>query len=309
MDTLIQLISDYGLWVVFVAVLLDQGGIPVPAWPPLVVASALAVENGEALWPIVLVATAAAVLADALWYAGGRRFGAQLIRLMCRLSLSPDTCVASTRGIYARWGAPSLVVAKFIPGFAAIGTTLAGQNRTPLARFALYDGLGAALWAGTAVALGAVFHAAISEVLATLESYGRYGLLAVLGALVLFVAWKAARRQLLLRQVRMARISVAELRQLFDEGQAPVVLDVRPHEHRLASGWIPGSIHAASVAELVLAPAQQVVVYCDCPNEISAARVAQELQRRGFRDVRPLFGGLDAWRSLGLPLDVAEVSR
>lgn len=93
MQMLLDLIANYGLLVVFVAVFLDQGGLPVPAFPPLIVASALAVDQGESLLPIVLVATLAAVLADSLWFAGGRRFGVRLLRLMCRLSLSPDSCV------------------------------------------------------------------------------------------------------------------------------------------------------------------------------------------------------------------------
>jgi len=164
MDTLLHLLEHYGLWVVFIAVLLDQGGLPVPAFPPIMVASALAVEAQQPVWPIVLVATVAALLADGAWYAGGRRFGTHLVRLMCRLSLSPDSCVASTRDTYARWGAPSLVVAKFIPGFAALATTLAGQTGTGLVRFAFYDGLGAALWALVAVGTGALFHDAVNEV-------------------------------------------------------------------------------------------------------------------------------------------------
>ena len=304
MELLLQLIAEHGLWFVFVAVLLDQGGLPVPAWPPLVVASALAAEAGNPLWPILLVATVAALLADALWYWGGRRFGGGLIRLMCRLSLSPDSCVASTRDTYTRWGAPSLVVAKFVPGFAAIGTTLAGSSRTPLARFALFDGIGAALWAGVAVALGATFHDAIRDVLAALESFGRHGLAAVLGALAVFVAWKAVRRQVLLRQTRMARITVEELQALLDQNQAPLILDVRAPALRNASGWIPGTIPAPPLDELDLTGHGEVVVYCDCPNEVSAARVAAEVRRRGSRRVRPLAGGLAAWRAHGLPVSL-----
>ena len=97
METLIHLIENYGLWFVFVAVLLDQGGIPLPAYPPIILTSAMTAEAGGSLWPIILVAALAALLADTLWYAGGRRFGAQLIRLMCRLSLSPDSCVGMQR--------------------------------------------------------------------------------------------------------------------------------------------------------------------------------------------------------------------
>ena len=302
MDALLHLIQHYGLWVVFIAVLLDQGGLPVPAFPPIIVASAMAVETQQPLWPIVLVAALAALLADSLWYAGGRRFGAHLVRMMCRMSLSPDSCVASTRDTYARWGAPSLVVAKFIPGFAALATTLAGQTRTGLARFALYDGLGTALWALVAVGTGALFHDAVNDVLAQLESLGHVGVLVLLTATVLFIAYKAWKRQRFIRLIRMARISVPELQQLFDDGATPLVLDVRPSAQRQASGWIPGAVLATHVGELDMEPQHEVIVYCDYPNEASAAKLAGELKQRGFKRVRPLAGGFEAWHAHGMPV-------
>ena len=97
MDSLLHLIAVYGLVVVFVTVLLDQGGIPVPAYPAIIVTTALAVMDGKSVWPILAVATVAAVLADWVWFTGGRRFGNRIVRLMCRLSLSPDSCVIRTR--------------------------------------------------------------------------------------------------------------------------------------------------------------------------------------------------------------------
>ena len=302
MDLLLHLIEHYGLWVVFITVLLDQGGLPIPAFPPLIVTSALAVQAQQPLWPIVLVAALAALLADSLWYAGGRRFGGHLLRLMCRLSLSPDSCVASTRDTYGRWGPPSLIVAKFIPGFAALATTLAGQARTGLWRFALFDGLGALLWALVAVGVGALFHDAVADVLARLESLGHVGVLVLLSAIALFIAWKWWKRQRFIRLVRMARISVPELQRLFDDGAQPLVLDVRPQALREESGWIPGAVLAAHLGELDVAPQHDVIVYCDCPNEASAASLARDLQQRGFRRVRPLAGGFEAWRAHGLPV-------
>src|SRR3954470_2862144 len=157
MEALIHIIETYGLWVVFISVLLDQGGLPTPSYAPMIVTAALATNAGRPLWPILLVASVAALLADILWFAGGRRYGAQLLRLMCRISLSPDSCVSATRRIYEKFGAPSLMLAKFIPGFAAVSTTLAGQAGTTWPRFLLFDFLGAVLWVGGALILGATF--------------------------------------------------------------------------------------------------------------------------------------------------------
>lgn len=110
MDVLLHIIEAYGLWVVFACVLLDQGGLPVPAYPPMIVTAAVAVDSNNSLLPILIVATLGTLLADLLWFAGGRRFGASLLRLMCKVSLSPDSCVGLTRRIYSRWGPPSLIV-------------------------------------------------------------------------------------------------------------------------------------------------------------------------------------------------------
>ncbi len=301
MDMLLQLIATYGLLVVFVAVFLDQGGLPVPAYPPLVVTAALAVDNDTSLLAILGVATVAAVLADVIWYAGGRRFGTSLLRLMCRLSLSPDSCVTLTRDIWSRWGPSSLVGAKFIPGFAAVATTLAGENRTPFGRFVFFDTLGAVLWAGGAVALGAIFHSAVQDVLARLEDLGRWGL-PLLALLVLaFVGWKWWQRRRFLKEIEMARIGVDELHALVEQGVTPLILDVRNAGQR-AGGWIPGAVFVSTPEEAVLRADGDVVVYCDCPSEASAALLARRLRERGSVRVRPLAGGFEAWHRRGHPV-------
>ena len=303
MDALLHVIETYGLWVVFVCVLLDQGGLPVPAYPPMIVTSALAVDTQHSLWPILIVAVAATVAADVLWYAGGRRFGAALLRLMCRISLSPDSCIGRTRRLYGRWGPPSLILAKYIPGFAAVATTLAGETRTSLRRFLLYDAIGAALWAGGAVVLGAVFHEAVESVLLELERLGQYALIVLAALLALFVAGKWWQRYRFLASIRMARITPWELDALRRQGLPAAVLDVRTPERRAQGGWIPGSILVRDVAELTLDRDEEIVVYCDCPHDASAAVMARRLKEHGYRRVRPLAGGVDAWRGEGLPID------
>jgi membrane protein DedA with SNARE-associated domain/rhodanese-related sulfurtransferase len=302
-ETLIHVIETYGLWVVFVAVLLDQGGLPLPAYPPIIVTSALAFESGEALWPILAVATVAVIIADVFWFFGGRRFGASLLRFMCRLSLSPDFCVSRTRRVYARWGAPSLIVAKYVPGFAAVATTLAGDVGTSLRRFVLFDGVGAALWAAGAIVLGAMFHEAVAALLDSLEDLGHYATALLLAVIALYVAVKWWRRRRFIARIRMARISPDELNELIQAGAPLTILDVRMSERRARSGWIPGSIHVPGVLQLHASPQGEIVVYCDCPNDASAALVAKQLRERGVRRVRPLAGGLEGWRKRGLPIE------
>ena len=306
MDALLHVIETYGLWVVFVCVLLDQGGLPVPAYPPMIVTSALAVEAQHPLWPILLVAVAATIAADLLWYAGGRRFGTALLRLMCRISLSPDSCIGRTRRLYGRYGPPSLILAKYVPGFAAVATTLAGETRTSLRRFLVYDAIGAALWAGGAVALGAIFHEAVESVLLELTLLGQYALILIAALLAVFGAAKWWQRHRFLASIRMARISPAELADLLRGGAGAAVLDVRTPERRARTGWIPGSMLVRDVSELVLDRDDEIVVYCDCPNDASAAVMARTLKEQGYRRVRPLAGGVEAWKGAGLPLNVEE---
>ena len=303
MEALLQFIEVYGLWVVFVCVLLEQGGLPIPAYPPIIVTASLAVDRGESLAAILLVAILAAVLADLLWYVCGRRFGATMLRLMCRISLSPDSCVGATRRVYGRWGAKSLIFAKYVPGLAAVATTLAGESRISPARFILYDGLGAALWAAGAVALGAIFDDAVDAVLLTLEQLGSYALVLLALALALFIAVKWRNRRRFLMQIQMARCTPEELEALMREQTGLAILDVRTAERRTQDGWIPRSIHVVDVDGLQLDAGSEVIVYCDCPNDASAAVAARRLKEKGFAKVRPLAGGFGAWKGGGRKLD------
>jgi membrane protein DedA with SNARE-associated domain/rhodanese-related sulfurtransferase len=303
MEALIHVIETYGLWVVFFSVLLDQGGLPTPSYAPMIVTAALATEAGQPLWPILLVGAIAALVADVTWFAGGRRYGAQLLRLMCRISLSPDSCVGTTRRIYEKFGAPSLMLAKYIPGFAAVSTTLAGQAGTSWTRFLVFDFLGAVLWVSGAIILGAVFHEAVDALLSTLEDLGLVALIMLLLAVSLFVAYKWWQRHRFLREIRMARISSDELRTELQTMPGLQLIDVRTAESRALSGWIPGSINVRDVSELKIAPDGTVVVYCDCPNDASAAVIARKLKAMGFKNVRPLAGGISAWRAQGFPVE------
>ena len=208
-----------------------------------------------------------------------------------------------TRRIYARWGAPSLIIAKFVPGFAAVATTLAGESGTSLHRFIFYDAIGAALWAGGAFALGAIFHGAIDAVLLELENLGHYAIILLVGAIVSFVALKWWQRYRFARQIRMTRISIDELWALLQKGVGTTLLDARTPEHRARQGWIPGAIQERDIDALALDRDREIVVYCDCPNDASAALVANKLKARGFSRVRPLAGGMQAWLDRGHPIE------
>jgi membrane protein DedA with SNARE-associated domain/rhodanese-related sulfurtransferase len=295
MESLVRALELYGLQIVFAGVLLDQGGLPFPSFSLVVVAAGVATNAGEPVWPIFAIAVLATIIADLLWFAGGRRFGAAMLRMICRVSLSPDSCVGNTRRIYARWGAPSLIVAKYVPGLAAVATTLAGETAVPASRFALYDGIGAALWAGGAVALGVIFHEAIDAVLDELELLGNSALVLLAAAVLVFIAVKWWQRWRFKVRIRMARISVAELAELLRTAAKVIILDARTADRRQRTGWIPGSVWVSDTEQLALGVYEEIVVYCDCPNDATAALIAKQLRAKGIEHVRPLAGGLEAW--------------
>jgi membrane protein DedA with SNARE-associated domain/rhodanese-related sulfurtransferase len=255
---------------------------------------------------LILTIVLASLIADICWYEAGRRYGERVLRTICRISISPDSCVRQTESIYARWGAASLLVAKFIPGFASVATALAGVVGTSRTQFIVFDALGAALWGGSAIGLGYLFRDAVADVLAVLERLGQIGIALALLAFILFLAMKWWQRARLFKQLRMARISPTELANLIQSGNTPVVLDVRSEESRQRTGYIPSSkpVNQEKLDDDLSGVDRdaEIIVYCTCPNEVSAARVAKLLMQRGFVRVRPLAGGLDAWLENGFPI-------
>jgi membrane protein DedA with SNARE-associated domain/rhodanese-related sulfurtransferase len=301
---IIALIAQYGLLLVFLNVLAAQAGVPVPAVPTLVVAGALAAGDRLSLAGIVAAALAGSLLGDLAWYLAGRRYGAGVMRTLCRISLSPDSCVKQSELRFQRWRGRVLLVAKFVPGLSMLAPPLVGAMGLSPRNFVLLDGLGALLWAGVAIALGYAFAGEVDHVL---DAVAHAGTMAVEMVAALFVAYVLARwwrRERLLRSLRMARIEVGELARAIAAGCAPVVIDVRSAVARqLDDRIIPDALltDVEGIVQAVVAIPldRELVVYCNCPNEVSAAHAAQALMTRGYRRVRPLRGGLDAWDAAG----------
>jgi membrane protein DedA with SNARE-associated domain len=267
MEEMTSLLAQHGLALVFANVLLTQAGVPVPAIPMLVIAGAFVADGQIALAPLVVVSVAASLIGDFIWYLAGRRYGYRILRTLCRITIEPDSCVKQTEDIFERWGPPSLMVAKYIPGFATVAPPLAGTMRLGLALFLLYSAIAALLWAAAPILLGIVFHAEVDSALAWLEGMGT-GAVAVIAAVVLlYVGVKMLERHLLIRLLRMVRISVSELRDLMLLETKPIVLDARSQSARkLDPRRIPGAIAvniaAPRLAVAAVPPDRDVIVYC-----------------------------------------------
>src|SRR6266567_5740993 len=165
MSKLVHLILRYGIPLVWVNVFLEQIGAPVPAMPTLIVAGALSRNGQMSSTHLLVAAVVASLIADYIWFMLGRIYGFRILRLLCRISLSPDSCVRDTEANFEKWGLKSLLIAKFIPGFSTVAPPLAGAVGKGALAFIVYDGLGAFIWAGASVATGRLFHHAIGIVL------------------------------------------------------------------------------------------------------------------------------------------------
>jgi membrane protein DedA with SNARE-associated domain/rhodanese-related sulfurtransferase len=306
MEHIAQLIQHFGVAVVFLAVLLSRAGLPYPAWPVLLVAGALTAAHGALLPLLIAAAVAGDVIADLFWYGAGARWGRRVLGFLCKFTLSPDSCVRQTETMFTRMGAGTLLFAKFVPGFSYVAVALSGITGVSLGAFVVLDALGSAAYVTVPLVLGRVFHSAVADIIATLARLGEVGIALVAAALVLYVALRWIQRQIFIRQLRMDRISVDELADLIDGGKTPIIFDVRSAEARQQGGMIPGAVaaHAAEI-EAVLKQyprSVEVVIYCACPNEASAAVAALHLRRAGYRKIRPLLGGIEAWSLAGRPI-------
>jgi membrane protein DedA with SNARE-associated domain/rhodanese-related sulfurtransferase len=306
---LIALISQYGLAIVFANVLVEQIGLPIPAIPMLVVAGALGAAGQLSLPLVFIVALLACLIADSTWYIIGRIYGNSVMKTLCRISLTPDSCVSETQSRFERWGVNALMVAKFVPGLSLIAPPLAGATRIGVPTFLLFNGIGASLWVLAGISGGALFGKQVEFILAQVQQYGTMAVIAIVALLATYIGYKWLERHRFYAALRMARISVDDLYRLIEGGSQPVVVDVRSHIARsLQPRRIPGALlvppDAVEGHVKDLPRDRDIILYCTCPNEASAANAAKVLMNHGFTRVRPLHGGLDAWIDAGYAVDV-----
>jgi membrane protein DedA with SNARE-associated domain len=234
----------HGYAVLFVIVLVEQAGLPLPSIPVLLAAGALVASGHLNVVTALLVVVAACLVADLTWFELGRRHGARVLGLLCRISLEPDSCVRRTENVLAAGGARALLFAKFLPGLSTVAPPVAGMMRMRLARFLIWDVAGALLWAGSYFALGYAFSDQLERVAEIAAGLGGR-LLALVGAtLALYLAWKYAQRRRFIRELTVARITPDELHRRLDAGEDIVVVDLRHSlEFDADPATVPGAIH------------------------------------------------------------------
>jgi membrane protein DedA with SNARE-associated domain len=266
-NDVVDFLIRHGEAFLFLYVFLDQLGIPLPAVPALLAMGAFAAVGKINYGLALVLSVVASMLADTIWYALGRARGIQVLGLLCKISLEPDSCVRRTEDVFVRYGVRSLIIAKFIPGLSAVASPLAGMVGVSVPRFALYSALAALLWAGAWSTLGYLAGDALARVV---QETGRAGvvLVSLVAATVAgYIVIKWIQRQRFLRGLRIARISPDELKRNLDSGDAVFVVDLRSALEAAALPFvIPGALRIA--AEELEARHQSiprdrdVVVYC-----------------------------------------------
>lgn len=296
--SLSQTLQRDAVAIVFVNVLLQQVGLPVPAVPTMLLAGSLAAAPGPVA-KILAAAVVASMLADWVWYQAGKRYGYRVLAGLCKLSINPASCVSQTEARFIRWGIPSLVVAKFIPGFSTVAPPIAGAFRMHQGGFLLAAGAGGALWAGLALGAGWLLKDTVHRLIVSLDRHMGTALASVLLLAGAWLGWKLWQKRRFSRLGELPHITPDELIAAMNTEARPLVLDLRSATLIAETGPIPG----ATVAEhdrLRRAVGDwpkhlPIVTLCACPQDAGAIQAARRLLDSGYLSVRPLQGGYDAW--------------
>jgi membrane protein DedA with SNARE-associated domain len=227
MHRTLEFLLHHGYVVLLAWVFAEQGGVPVPSLPLLLAAGALAGSHQLNIFASLFVVTFAAVSADSIWYQLGLRKGIKVLQFLCKISIEPDSCVRRTEGIFSKQGARSLLFAKFLPGLSTVAPPLAGVFQMRMRRFLLFDSAGSILWGGTFLGIGYVFSGQIERIAERAASLGGWLAVILVGLLASYLGYKFLARKRFMRELRIARITVEELKLKLDAGEEVVIVDLR----------------------------------------------------------------------------------
>jgi membrane protein DedA with SNARE-associated domain/rhodanese-related sulfurtransferase len=298
-------VSTWGGAVVFVNVLLTRLGVPIPAVPTLLFAGSAIAAGTLSFWPILGAAALGALIGDGSWFAAGRLYGRTLLAWLGRLSPVVDAKLDMAHSLFERYGVPLVSISKFVPGLGLITPPLMGTTAVDVRIYMFWELASVIAWA-TFWLLGG---AAVERELHMLHAFvkARGGTLAdiLLAAALVYLLYRLHLRY---RQRRVLTRAVSALpapkaargwRQMMPSR----VLDARPGapmpelQHR-----IPGALaldpHSPEQLDGALRT-HDMVIYCICPDSVTALEVSQHMRSNGYTRIRALRGGLDAWQRRG----------
>ena len=311
MNEMVAFLAKHGYWILFISVLGRQACLPVPANLLLLAGGALAGLGKLSFVNVVAVSVIAFLLADFAWYEAGRSWGSKTLHFVCGATRDPAACVGKMTARFNHYGAKVLLFSKFVIGLDAVAAPMAGISGTDRPRFLAFDGVGAILWSSAYAALGWAFSDQLDRVASYSSKLGTLAVLGGLAAVCVFVILRLIRWYRFLREFRLSRITPDQLMSKLRAGENVLILDLQGgKKHAQGLMAIPGAIRInphllerySKYRDPDLATNREVVLYCSCPSEFTSARVALALHRRGFNDVRPLAGGIEAWVKQSFPV-------
>jgi membrane protein DedA with SNARE-associated domain/rhodanese-related sulfurtransferase len=312
MPIAIEFFVGHAYAILFLWVLVEQLGLPVPSIPLLLTAGTLSATHRVHFVTALLSVVAACLISDSTWYMLGRRFGGRVIRLLCKLSFEASTCVAKTEGYFTRRGAETLLVAKFVPGLSTVAAPIAGQTGMAYPRFLLFDVCGTLLWSLTFLFAGRFFGDIAKRSQAFFGLLSHFAVLVFILMVAAFFVWRIVKQRRFMAKVRELRLEPAELKAMLDEAGVegcapPYIVDLRhPLDYLPDPRVLPGAIRIgpSEIARIAasIPRDRDIILYCTCPSEETSAKVAMQLHRLGITRVRPLRGGFDGWKQAGYPL-------
>jgi len=296
----------YGYLLLFAWVLIEQFGIPLPA--ALLAAGALSAEHQISIGLAFVAGVIACLAADSAWFIIGRRYGHHVLRILCKLSLEPTICVRKTQDSFGRRRGVTLMFAKFVPGLATLAPPVAGENGMSLPAFLFFDGIGSSLWVGALLIAGRLFGDALKRDPNLMDWVGRFSGALLLMGIVGFFFIRLYRQRLFMRKLAASRLEPEELKQQLDRGEKIYIVDLRHPLELLAEPFtLPSAVHfspdSLTARHQEIPRDRDIVLFCTCPSEATAAKTAMALNKLGVDRVRPLRGGYDEWKRLGYPLD------
>lgn len=263
----LQFLIDYGYIVVFVWVLLDQLGLPIPAIPLMLAAGALAGAGHLSIYLVILVAVVGAVPMDLMWYYLGKARGGKMLSVLCAISLEPDYCVRNTEAMFNRLGPYSLIVAKFLPGLQTLAPPMAGLTGMSMGRFILLDTLGALLWSSLFAVIGFAFHRRLEQATQAIAEFGIWAGGAFAAVLFAYICIKFAQRQRFVRSLRMRRLHPDEAYEMIRHNKEVHVIDLRhSYDFDLLPKMIPSAVRVPMESierhQHRIPPDSDVILYC-----------------------------------------------
>jgi membrane protein DedA with SNARE-associated domain/rhodanese-related sulfurtransferase len=303
----------YAYLILFVWVLVEQLGIPIPSIPVLLTAGTLSTLHRVSPIYAMLAVLGACLIADSVWYQLGRHYGNSVLKLLCRLSLEASTCVSKTEGYFSKRGPVTLIFAKFVPGLGTVAAPIAGQTGMPYRRFLTWDMAGSLVWGATYFLAGRFFGDLVKRSAPFLHLITHFAFAIFIAMVLGFVGYRIFKQRKFLSQVRSMRLEPGELKEMLDAAVAqgntpPFIIDLRhPLDYLPDPRVLPGAMRIGpnelTQHSEMIPRDRDVILYCTCPSEETSAKVALQLRKLGIYRVRPLRGGFDGWKQAGFPLE------